>query len=74
MVVRGGWVGWGQLAWWARLTCHFDILRLMTRGFDLSRRAGLSLRQSSARTWSQLASHSRGGEVALLGDGTSRDA
>ena len=32
--------GWGQSAWWARLTCHFGILRLITRGEARLRRAG----------------------------------
>ena len=37
-----GCCGCGQAAWWARLTCHFGILRLMTRGAVRWRRAGLS--------------------------------
>ena len=38
----GGPAGWGQLAWWARLTCHLAYLRLITRGAERCRREGLS--------------------------------
>ena len=34
----GGPVGWGQLVWRARLTCHLGILRLMSRGLERRRR------------------------------------
>ncbi len=46
MVGVGGPLGWGQSAWRARLTCHLEYLRLMTRGQDRCRRIGLSRRRS----------------------------
>jgi len=42
MVVTGRLVGWGQLLWRARLTCHLGILRLISRGLDRSRRIGFN--------------------------------
>lgn len=51
-----GWEGWGQSAWWPRLTCHLTYLRLTTRGFDRRRRAGLSRWQINASAWRQPAS------------------
>jgi hypothetical protein len=48
MVAAGGPVGWGQSAWWARLTCHLGILRLIRRGLVRRRRRGLSRWQSWA--------------------------
>jgi hypothetical protein len=47
MVAVAGRVGCGQLAGRARLTCHLTYLRLISRGFDRDRRAGLSRWQSS---------------------------
>jgi len=47
MVARGGPVGWGQLAWRARLTCQRGILRLMRWGLERGRRVGLRRRHSS---------------------------
>lgn len=47
MVACGGLVGCGQGVWWARLTCHLGILRLMTWGLARCRRVGLSRRASS---------------------------
>ena len=47
MVAVSGPVGWGQLLCRARLTCHLTYLRLISRGFDRDRRAGLSRWQSS---------------------------
>ncbi len=44
---------WGHVAWWARLTCHLGILRLMTRGATRGRRAGLSRRSSRRRNINQ---------------------
>jgi hypothetical protein len=51
--VTGGPVGWGQSVWRARLTCHLGILRLMRRGFERSRRAGLIRRHSRATARAQ---------------------
>ena len=42
----GGPVGCGQLLCRARLTCHLTYLRLISRGLERCRRAGLSRRQS----------------------------
>jgi len=53
MAMIGGPVGWGQLAWRARLTCHLGILRLMSRGFDRGRLVGFSRRQSRMRARAQ---------------------
>ncbi len=36
MIGTGGWLGWGQLACRARLTCHLGILRLIRRGLERS--------------------------------------
>ncbi len=72
----GGCVGWGQLAWWARLTCHLTYLRLMTRGLARTRRGGLSRPVSRRRKVIQarwLACGSLGGKVALVGDGLAGD-
>ncbi len=66
MVVTGGPVGWGQLAWRARLTCHLGILRLINRGQDRSRRFGFSRRTTSASAWAQPWSVSGGGKTARL--------
>lgn len=46
MVACGGPVGWGQVAWCARLTCHLTYLRLMTRGLERCLRTGFRRRQS----------------------------
>ena len=53
MVGVGGPVGWGQLAWRVRLTCHLGIFRLINLGLDRSRRTGLSRRQSRQMAWAQ---------------------
>ena len=46
----GGLVGWGQLVWRDRLTCHFTYLRLTSRGLERRRRAGLRRAASSPMT------------------------
>src|SRR4051812_16798403 len=69
--------GWGQCAWCARLTCHLDILRLITRGADRRRRIGLRrsrMRRSTACQCASAAPRRSGGEGALLGDGLAHDA
>ena len=53
MVVTAGPVGWGQWAWWARLTCHLTYLRLTRRGLERLRLAGLSRWQIKTMTWRQ---------------------
>jgi hypothetical protein len=74
-VTVGGAVGWGQLAWWRRLTFHLIIFRLTTRGLARARRWGLSLARSclmacfhsaSTRGW-------LGGKIALVGDRAAGD-
>jgi len=69
--------GWGQCAWCARLTCHFGILRLITRGADRDRRIGLRrsrMRRSTACQCASAAPGCSGGKSALLGDGLAHDA
>ena len=75
MVATGGPVDWGQVAWWERLTCHLGILRLMTRGAERRRRAGLRRAISRCRKVSQSRSGamSSGGKGALVGDGLAGD-
>ena len=53
MVALGGPVGWGQLAWTARLTCHLVYFLFTTRGAERRLRAGLSRRRSRLRKSSQ---------------------
>jgi hypothetical protein len=77
MVAMGGPVGWIHSACQERLTCHLGILRLMTWGFERRRRMGLSRwrRWTMARRQvASVASVSRGGKSAALGDGTAGDA
>jgi hypothetical protein len=62
----GGRVGWGQLVWQARLTCHRGILRLISRGLERGRHIGLSRRQSWTMAWAQLAFVASGGKIARL--------
>ncbi len=64
--MTGGPVGWGQLAWWARLTCHLGILRLISRGFDRIRRAGLRRAQIMVMARRQERSVTSGGKTARL--------
>jgi hypothetical protein len=64
--VVGGPVGCGQSRCRARLTCHRGILRLISRGLERSRRAGLSRRQSWTIAWAQLAFVASGGKIARL--------
>src|SRR5665811_140399 len=65
----------GQWSWWARLTCHLGILRLMTRGAERRRRAGLRRLISRRRKVSQSRSGamSSGGKGALVGHGLAAD-
>jgi hypothetical protein len=56
MMGTGGFVGCGQFAWRARLTCHFDILRLISRGLDRIRRFGFSRWQMGTSACAQLRS------------------
>src|ERR1035437_9935240 len=67
--------GCGPPAWWARLTCHLGILRLMTRGAARRRRAGLRRAISRRRKVSQRRSLalSSGGESALVRHGLAGD-
>jgi hypothetical protein len=51
MVGVGGPVGCGQARCRARLTCHLTYLRLVSRGLERRRRAGLSRRHSRVRAW-----------------------
>ena len=53
MVVLGGLSGWGQSVWRARLTCHFGILRLISRGLERSRRTGFRRRHNRTKAWVQ---------------------
>jgi hypothetical protein len=72
----GGLAGCGQCRWWARLTCHRVYLRLITRGLERGRRPGLRRRASqpmARRQSASTASASRGGKVALMGDGAAGD-
>ena len=69
-------LGWGHSVCAARLTCHLGIFRLMTRGAERCRLAGLSRASSRWRNasppglsrpcWS-------GGERARLGEGLAGD-
>jgi len=77
MVACGGCSGWGRWAWAARLTCHFGILRLITRGADRHRRIGLRrsrMRRSTACQCAWAVPGCSGGKSALLGDGLTHDA
>ena len=69
-------LGWGQAAWCERLTCHFGILRLMTRGAERGRRAGVS-RLSNRRRNDNQPGVSRpcwsGGKIARVGEGLPGD-
>ena len=67
MVSRGGACGRTGLRWQARLSGHFDILRLITRGFARSRRVLGRCRISSAASTVAVASSS-GGKGRLVGD------
>ena len=49
MVVVGGPVGCGQLVCRARLMCHLEYLRLISRGLDRRRRIGLSRRHNKTK-------------------------
>ena len=67
IVSRGGACGRAGLRWWARLSGHFDILRLITRGFARSRLVFSSCRISSFASVAAAASSS-GGKGRLVGD------
>lgn len=72
-----GCCGWGQVAWWARLTCHLTYLRFTTRGAERSRRGGLSLwsrRRRKSRHPGVSRSWSSGGKSARVGEGLAGDA
>src|SRR5450756_772292 len=67
--------GCGHPAWWARLTCHLGILRLMTRGAARLRRTGLRRAISRRRKVSQRRSLalSSGGKSAPVRHGLAGD-
>jgi hypothetical protein len=56
MIGVAGFLGWGQSACLARLTCHLGILGLIRRGLDRSRRFGFSRWQIRTSAWAQLRS------------------
>src|SRR5665647_1520503 len=77
MACSGSRLGWGQLWWWDRLTCHLVYLRLTTRGLARGLRRGRSRRMSSPMAWRQrrrMVLSASGGKSALLGDGPAGDA
>jgi hypothetical protein len=51
MALLGGLVGLGGLWCWARLTGHWDILRLITLGLDRSRRGPSVVARISVIAW-----------------------
>ena len=67
MVARCGACGRAGLRWWARLRGHFDILRLITRGFARSLRLLGCCKISSAVSTVAVANCS-GGKGRLIGD------
>src|SRR5674476_1684796 len=70
-------MGWGQLWWWDRLTCHLVYLRFTRRGLARGLRRGRSRAMSSPMAWAQrrpMVLSASGGKSALLGDRPAGDA
>ena len=67
MVSRGGACGRAGLRWWARLSGHFDILRLITLGLARSLRV-FSRSSISSMASAPAAVKWSGGKGRLVGD------
>jgi hypothetical protein len=73
-IVTVGVSGRDGLACSARLSFQLDILRLITRGLDRSRRGGSSRSQISRNVWFSARASREGGKRRLAGDVAADDA